>query len=88
MVVALALRIVVVVQEAPYVNLALSLHAPNQELRQKIVPSAQAFPLPKLMAALDDHLASVQRKVLIEYVVVSARGGGGGGGGCCLSGIG
>lgn len=38
-------------------RLALSLHAPTQELRSEIVPTSKAFPLDKLMEAIDDHLA-------------------------------
>jgi adenine C2-methylase RlmN of 23S rRNA A2503 and tRNA A37 len=44
-------------QDAPGVSLALSLHAPNQELRCKIVPTARAWPLDVLMAAVDDFSA-------------------------------
>ncbi len=39
--------------EFPLVNLALSLHAPNQEVRLKIVPTAGAHPFEKLLEALD-----------------------------------
>ncbi|CBJ29779.1 conserved unknown protein [Ectocarpus siliculosus] len=42
--------------DAPETQLALSLHAPNQELRNRIVPSARAYRLDKLMDALDGHL--------------------------------
>jgi adenine C2-methylase RlmN of 23S rRNA A2503 and tRNA A37 len=42
--------------ELPFVNLAFSLHAPNQEVRLKIVPAAKAHPLGKLMAAIDYHI--------------------------------
>jgi len=63
-------------KDMPNVQLALSLHAPNQELRQKIVPTSSAFPLEKIMQALDDHLNDPNinfnhnRKVMIEYVVI------------------
>mmetsp|Transcript_1090 Transcript_1090/g.1423 ORF Transcript_1090/g.1423 Transcript_1090/m.1423 type:complete len:425 (-) Transcript_1090:30-1304(-) len=67
-------RMLQLTKEAPYVHLALSLHAPNQDLREEIVPSARAFPLDKLMAALDTHLESKKKKsgpkVLIEYVLL------------------
>ena len=43
-------------EDLPGVSLAFSLHAPTQELRQTIVPSASAYPLPKLMAAFDAYL--------------------------------
>jgi adenine C2-methylase RlmN of 23S rRNA A2503 and tRNA A37 len=42
--------------DLPEVNLALSLHAPTQELRAQIVPAARAFPISKLIAALDSYL--------------------------------
>lgn len=42
--------------EMPYVNLALSLHAPNQEVRLKIVPTARAVSIEKLMEAVDYHI--------------------------------
>ncbi|GMF14056.1 unnamed protein product [Phytophthora lilii] len=49
--------------DAPLVRLALSLHAPTQEMRSQIVPTSTAYPLDKLMAAIDDHLA-------MKYVVL------------------
>jgi adenine C2-methylase RlmN of 23S rRNA A2503 and tRNA A37 len=42
--------------EFPMVNLALSLHAPNQEVRLKIVPSAAAHKFEALMAELDHRI--------------------------------
>lgn len=42
--------------EMPSVSLALSLHAPNQETRLKIVPSASAYTIEKLMQALDYNI--------------------------------
>jgi len=42
--------------ELPAVNLAFSLHAPNQQVRLKIVPAAKAHPLEKLMEAIDYHI--------------------------------
>ena len=54
--------------DAPRVNLALSLHAPNQALREQIVPSARGFPLGKLMAALDAFTAQTGKGVLVECV--------------------
>ena len=59
------------VEEVPGVCLALSLHAPNQTLREKIVPTATAYKLPALMDALDYYLASGPRvKTMVEYCVL------------------
>lgn len=51
------------VEDLPGVSLALSLHAPNQELRQSIVPSARAYKLDKLMAAIDTYREKTGQKV-------------------------
>lgn len=49
-------RMLTLAQDLPApVNLALSLHAPTQELRQSIVPVARAYPLPALMGALEHY---------------------------------
>lgn len=52
------------------VNLAISLHAPTQELRSEIVPAARGFPLSKLIAAVDAYLVGSKSKVFIEYVML------------------
>ena len=67
-------------RELPTVNLALSLHAPDQETRLKIVPAAKAHKFDKLIAALDYHLhhckASSKKlflratTVMIEYILI------------------
>lgn len=57
-------------KEAPQVNLAISLHAANQELRLKIMPVSQAYPLDKLMSALRDYMERTNRKVMFEYVML------------------
>lgn len=45
--------------DLPHVNLAVSLHAPVQDIRCQIMPAARAFPLGKLMDAL--HLYQKNR---------------------------
>lgn len=50
-------------RELPEVSLALSLHAPNQEARSAIVPTATRYPIEKLIEVLDDHMmVYVERK--------------------------
>ena len=48
--------------DMPNISLALSLHAPTQEIREIIVPTAKAHPLPRLLEALDRHLANCKKK--------------------------
>lgn len=52
------------------VNLAVSLHAPNQTLRQKIMPIARKYSLEQLMAAIKNYLEVTRRRVSYEYVML------------------
>jgi len=51
-------------------RLALSLHAPNHELRQKIVPLEKRYPLPELLDALRAFDAAGGRRITLEYVMI------------------
>ncbi|MHB8831396.1 MAG: 23S rRNA (adenine(2503)-C(2))-methyltransferase RlmN [Patescibacteria group bacterium] len=57
-------------KEAPQVNLAISLHAPEQGLRARIMPIAKAYQLDALMHAIRDYLQRTNRKVMFEYVLL------------------
>ncbi len=52
------------------VNLAVSLHAPNDELRSKIMPVNKKYPLRDILAAVDSYIKETNRKVMIEYVMI------------------
>ena len=49
-------------KELPEVSLALSLHAPNQEARTAIVPTASRYPIEGLIEALDGHMMAYLKK--------------------------
>lgn len=53
------------------VNLAISLHAPNNELRSRIMKINKAIPLEKLMPAIDYYLEHSNRRATIEYILLS-----------------
>ena len=50
------------------INLAISLHAPNNELRNKIMPINKAYPLEKLIPALELYLKKTNRRITFEYI--------------------
>lgn len=52
------------------VNLAISLHAPNQALRAKIMPIARRYSLDQLMSAIKLYLEKTNRRVSYEYVML------------------
>lgn len=52
------------------VNLAISLHAPNNDLRSKIMPVNKAYPLEDLIKVLKEYINKTNRRVTIEYVML------------------
>ena len=55
----------------PYqVNLAISLHAANDELRSKLMPVNKVYPLRELMMAIKDYLKKTGRRVTFEYILL------------------
>jgi adenine C2-methylase RlmN of 23S rRNA A2503 and tRNA A37 len=60
-------------RDFPQVNLALSLHAANDELRARLVPMNKAYPLAKLAEALKTYLTETNRKVFFEYVLLKGE---------------
>jgi len=52
-------------------HLALSLHAPNQELRVKLMPIAAKFPLPKLLREFKAFTKITNKRVSYEYVLIA-----------------
>ena len=53
------------------VKIALSLHAPNQELREKLMPTAaKRNPLDKLMEVLKDYQEITNKKITYEYILI------------------
>ena len=54
------------------VNLAISLHAPNDEIRNKIMPINKAYPINELMKALKEYYSKTNRRITIEYVMLDS----------------
>ncbi|MEY9093755.1 23S rRNA (adenine(2503)-C(2))-methyltransferase RlmN [Paenibacillus sp. RC84] len=53
-----------------HVNLAVSLHAPNNELRTRIMKINKAIPIEKLMDAIDYYLGKTNRRLTLEYILL------------------
>ena len=52
-------------------TLAISIHAPNQKLREQIVPSAKAYPLTALMNDCSNYFEATGRRVTFEYTLLA-----------------
>lgn len=51
-------------------NLAISLHAPNNEIRNQLMPINKAYPLEVLIEALKKYIAKTNRRVTLEYILL------------------
>ena len=53
------------------INLAISFHAPTDELRNKLMPVNKVYSIPVLMEAISNYLQVTSRRVTIEYVMLN-----------------
>lgn len=56
--------------EEGQVNLAISLHAPNDELRNKLMPINKAYNIEELMTSIKEYIAKTNRRVTFEYIML------------------
>lgn len=53
------------------VNLVLSLHAPNQKIRMKIIPYARKYPIETILEAMDEYSQKTKRDITFEYILIA-----------------
>ena len=51
-------------------SLAISLHGPNDEIRNKIMPVNKAYPIDELLAACHRYYAATSRRIHFEYAMI------------------
>jgi 23S rRNA (adenine2503-C2)-methyltransferase len=64
-------RIRSLAQESLAVNLALSLHAPNEALRRELIPWAEHFALDDILEAVRYYFQTTGREVTLEYILLA-----------------
>jgi len=52
------------------INLAVSLHASDDELREKIMPINKKYPLEEILMAVKEYVKKTKRRVMFEYVMI------------------
>jgi len=52
------------------VNLAISLHAPNNEIRDKIMPINKAYKIEELIKTIKEYIDTTKRRVTFEYIML------------------
>lgn len=63
-------KIIQYANEGLQVNLAISLHAPNNEIRSKIMKINKAYPLEVLIPAVAEYNKIANRRVTYEYILL------------------
>jgi 23S rRNA (adenine2503-C2)-methyltransferase len=58
-------------EELLQVGLAVSLHAPDQALRERLIATAHRYPLPEIIDACRDYIAKTGRRVTFEYCLIA-----------------
>ncbi|GAB4212187.1 MAG: 23S rRNA (adenine(2503)-C(2))-methyltransferase RlmN [Roseiflexaceae bacterium] len=58
------------------VNLAISLHAPDDALRSELMPVNRRYPIAALLEATQEYIAKTRRRVSFEYVLLQGRNDG------------
>ncbi|MDY6393084.1 MAG: 23S rRNA (adenine(2503)-C(2))-methyltransferase RlmN [Bacilli bacterium] len=57
--------------EGIQINLAISLHAPSDQIRNQIMPISRAYPMDQLMEAVKDYEDNAGRRVTFEYILLA-----------------
>ena len=60
-----------IAKEGLQTNLAISLHAPNDELRNQLMKINKVYPLDKIMPAIKEYEEIANRRVTYEYLLLS-----------------
>ncbi len=58
-------------RDLPQVNLAISLHAPNAELRSRLMPVNKSYPLDELIRACKAYTEETGRRITFEYALIA-----------------
>lgn len=57
-------------KDFPQTSLAISLHAPNDDIRSSIMPVDHTYPLKDLMKSLDDYVKVTNKRIFYEYIMI------------------
>jgi 23S rRNA (adenine2503-C2)-methyltransferase len=52
------------------INLAISLHAPNNDLRVKLMPINKKYPIEDVITAVSSYIKKTKRRVMFEYLMI------------------
>jgi len=55
----------------PQTSLAISLHAPNDEIRKSIMPVDHTYDIERLMTSLDRYTDKTNKRIFYEYIMIN-----------------
>ncbi|MBT4723075.1 23S rRNA (adenine(2503)-C(2))-methyltransferase RlmN [Candidatus Falkowbacteria bacterium] len=63
-------KIIQFAKDEPQVNLAISLHSPDEKIRDKLIPANKKWSLTKILQAVDSYIQKTNRQVMFEYLMI------------------
>lgn len=60
-------------RESLQVNLAISLHAPDDKTRRELMPVSRTHTITELLAVVDEYVRVTNRKVMFEYLMIGGK---------------
>jgi 23S rRNA (adenine2503-C2)-methyltransferase len=69
--VGVPLKMIDLANEELPINLAISLHAPNESLRKQLIPWAEHFSLDDILSAARNYFMKTGREVTLEYILLA-----------------
>ncbi len=60
-------------EDFPQVNLAISLHSPNDEIRKSMMPIANSYSIEELLDACKEYVEKTHRRITFEYTLVDGK---------------
>lgn len=58
-------------EEGLQIELAVSLHAPNDEIRDRLVPVNKGYPIRRLLIACQEYIKKTNRRITFEYILIN-----------------
>jgi len=63
-------KIIEFADEQRQFNLAISLHAPNDKIREELIPIAHKYPIKEILRSADYYISKTSRRITYEYVLI------------------
>jgi len=68
--IGIAEKIIKFADEQRQFKLAISLHAPNDKIREELIPIARKYPIQELLKSAEYYISKTNRRITYEYVLI------------------